>query len=98
MSEFVRVYAPNQLIAAGDEGFFANRTAGRGWLYDGSTGVDTERILALPEIDIGTFHLYPDVYAPKQQSGDVWTRLDTGPPRLRNASRKAGRAGGIWLA
>jgi mannan endo-1,4-beta-mannosidase len=83
MSEFVRVYAPNQLIAAGDEGFFANRTAGRGWLYDGSTGVDTERILALPEIDIGTFHLYPDVYAPKHNPetfgrGWVQAHLDCG--------------------
>ncbi len=83
LSQFVRQYAPNQLIAAGDEGFFANRAAGWGWLYDGSTGVNTESILALPEIDIGTYHLYPDVYAPKhdpQTFGRRWIKahLDAG--------------------
>ncbi len=65
MSEFIRVRAPRQLIAAGDEGFFDDRSAGKGWLNDGSEGVDSEAILALPEIDFGTFHLYPDVYAAK---------------------------------
>lgn len=69
MSEFIRVFAPRQLIAAGDEGFFADHSGGTGWLYDGSTGVDCEKILALPEIDIGTYHLYPHVYAPKQEPG-----------------------------
>ncbi len=83
MSEFIRVRAPNQLIAAGDEGFFHDRSAGKGWLNDGSQGVDSEAILALPGIDFGTFHLYPDVYAAKADPvafGQewIWRHADCG--------------------
>ncbi len=53
------------LIALGDEGSFYNRAE---WdyeqqaqhIYDGSEGVDFEAILALDNIDFGTYHLYPE--------------------------------------
>ena len=97
MSEFIRVRAPRQLIAAGDEGFSRDRSAGRGWLNDGSQGVDSEAILALPEVYFGTFHLYPDVYAAKADPvpfGREWIErhADCG---VRAA--KSGGLGRIWL-
>jgi hypothetical protein len=46
----------------GGEGFFAH---GQGDLYDGGRGVDCEAFLRIPEIDFGTFHLYPQSWNQK---------------------------------
>jgi len=59
MSDYVRTQAPNQLIALGTEGFFT-RPGEEDWAYNGNEGVDWERILTLPNISYGTFHLYPE--------------------------------------
>jgi mannan endo-1,4-beta-mannosidase len=56
MSAWVRRCDPNHLIAAGDQGYFRG---GSGDLYNGSHGVDCAAFLRLPDIDFGTFHLYP---------------------------------------
>lgn len=75
MSAFIRSFAPRQLIAAGDEGFFNHALAGGDWLFNGSCGVSTEDILGLPEIDFGTFHMYPDQWASNQDPeafGQMW--------------------------
>jgi len=58
MSDYVHGLAPKQLIALGSEGFF-NHPSQSDWTYNGSEGVDWERILTLPNINYGTFHLYP---------------------------------------
>ncbi len=52
---------PNHLVAVGDEGFF-NR-GGSDWTYNGSSGVDYDTLIALPNIDFGTYHLYPDSWS-----------------------------------
>lgn len=59
MSDFVRELAPHQLIALGSEGFF-NREGNTDWTYNGGEGVDWGRIITLPNINYGTFHLYPE--------------------------------------
>jgi mannan endo-1,4-beta-mannosidase len=55
-SSWMRRCDPNHLIAVGDQGYFAG---GSGPLFDGSHGVDFSALLRLPNIDLGTFHLYP---------------------------------------
>lgn len=75
MSAFIRSLAPRQLVACGDEGFFDHQLAGSNWLFNGSPGVSTEDILAIPDIDFGTFHMYPDQWVPKQDPrvfGEMW--------------------------
>ncbi|VEU83309.1 cellulase family glycosylhydrolase [Acholeplasma hippikon] len=65
MSRFVKSIDPNHMVALGDEGSFDKRAD---WdymkqaqhIYDGSEGVDFEKVLALEKIDFGTFHLYPE--------------------------------------
>ncbi|HEX4809943.1 MAG TPA: cellulase family glycosylhydrolase [Bryobacteraceae bacterium] len=59
MTQAVRLMAPKQLIAVGDEGFFHWLDA-KSWLYDGSQGVNCEAILELETVDFGTYHLYID--------------------------------------
>jgi mannan endo-1,4-beta-mannosidase len=75
MSAFIRSLAPDQLITAGDEGFFSHRFAGGNWLFNGSMGVSAEDILGIGNIDMGTFHMYPDQWAKDQDPqafGQMW--------------------------
>jgi mannan endo-1,4-beta-mannosidase len=75
MSAFIRTLAPDQLISAGDEGFFDHQLAGGNWLFNGSCGVSTESILGIGSIDFGTFHMYPDQWAKDQDAqafGQMW--------------------------
>ena len=60
MSGFVKLLDPHHLIGVGDEGYFNRRLAFGNSLYNGSFGVDCERILGVATIDFGTCHLYPD--------------------------------------
>lgn len=71
MSAYIKSIDPNHLVSVGDEGFFA-RSGGAGWQYDGSDGVDHEALLALPAVDFGTFHLYPDSWKTDTAWGNQW--------------------------
>ena len=62
MSRWVKQNDPNHLLGVGDEGYFAN---GSGELYDGRHGVDCNAFLEVPDIDFGTFHLYPQIWRKK---------------------------------
>jgi mannan endo-1,4-beta-mannosidase len=57
MAAFVKRLDSNHLLALGDEGFFFKMRSGD--LYDGSHGVDWAANLAVPQIDFGTYHFYP---------------------------------------
>jgi mannan endo-1,4-beta-mannosidase len=57
MSAHIKSLDPNHMVAVGDEGFL---TTGGHWLFEGAGGVDHAALTALPNIDFGTFHLYPD--------------------------------------
>ena len=50
MSRWIKENDPNHLLGVGDEGFF------------GKHGVDCEAFLKVPDIDFGTFHLYPQAW------------------------------------
>lgn len=71
MSEHIKSLDPNHMVAVGDEGFF-NRPGGNGEQYNGRDGVDHEAFLALPSVDFGTFHLYPDAWRTGLAWGNQW--------------------------
>ncbi len=50
ISRWIKQNDPNHLVGVGDEGFF------------GKHGVDCESFLSVPDIDFGTFHLYPQAW------------------------------------
>lgn len=60
MSAFVKNLDRNHLVGVGDEGYFRRTLAGNNVLYNGSFGVDCERILGIGTLDFGTCHLYPE--------------------------------------
>jgi mannan endo-1,4-beta-mannosidase len=76
MSSFIRSLDSNHLIGVGDEGYFRHTFAFGNKLYNGSFGVDCERLLGIPTVDFGTCHLYPD-FAPADSPaafGASWAR------------------------
>ncbi|HDU5044751.1 TPA: cellulase family glycosylhydrolase [Klebsiella aerogenes] len=81
MSDYVRTIAPNHLISLGSEGFF-NRKGENDWTYNGSEGVDWERIIQLPNINYEVIHMYTDQWGKKnaEQWGSKWIKdhLDAG--------------------
>jgi mannan endo-1,4-beta-mannosidase len=73
MSSFVRSLDPNHLVGVGDEGYFRHNSAFGNTLYNGSFGVDCERILGVPTVDFGTCHLYPS-FSPAEPPVTFGTR------------------------
>jgi mannan endo-1,4-beta-mannosidase len=73
MSRLVKTLAPLQLVAVGDEGFYG--IAGHeSYPYSDWEGVAWKRLTALPAVDYGTVHLYPDSWGQAPEWGEPWIR------------------------
>ncbi|KAI4860675.1 glycoside hydrolase family 5 protein [Hypoxylon rubiginosum] len=72
MSTFVKSLDPNHLVTWGGEGGF-NRESDD-WAYNGSDGGDFDANLALPNIDFGVFHTYPDWWTKTVAWADQWIK------------------------
>lgn len=70
MSSYVKSLAPNHLVSVGDEGFL--NQGGEHWTYRGQDCVDHRALTALPDVDFGTFHFYPDHWAMPASSEERW--------------------------
>lgn len=98
MSAHVKALDPNHMVAVGDEGFL--REGREHWAYRAPHGVDHETLTALPHVDFGTFHLYPDHWETDRRWGVTWTedhvavarRVDK-PTVLEEYGLRAERAG-----
>lgn len=60
MSSYLKSLDSNHLVAVGDEGFLDGDS--EHWTYHADNGVNHPALTALPNIDYGTFHLYPDTW------------------------------------
>jgi mannan endo-1,4-beta-mannosidase len=62
MSGYLKSLDPEHLVAVGDEGFFEESNPSAHWTYRANNGVDHPALTALPDIDYGTFHMYPETW------------------------------------
>ncbi len=60
MSSYLKSIDENHLVAVGDEGFLEGDS--EHWTYHADNGVDHRALTALPSIDYGTFHMYPEAW------------------------------------
>jgi len=60
MSAYAKSIDDHHLIAVGDEGFL--NEGGVHFTYRADDGVDHRALTALPSVDFGTFHLYPETW------------------------------------
>ena len=70
MSSYIKSLDPNHLVSVGDEGFLDED--GEHWAYRANDGVDHAALTALPNVDFGTFHLYPDDWQTPSGFGERW--------------------------
>ncbi len=70
MSAHLKSLDRNHLVAVGDEGFLD--VGGSHWAYRAHDGVDHGALTALPSIDFGTYHLYPDDWGTPSGFGESW--------------------------
>ncbi|MFS1512083.1 glycoside hydrolase family 9 protein [Chengkuizengella sp. SCS-71B] len=74
ISTFIKSIDSNHLVATGDEGFY-NDPNSSDYTRSGYEGVDWERLTALPNIDYGTVHMYPDHWGTAgnaEEWGNIW--------------------------
>jgi len=73
MSTYLKGIDSNHLVSVGDEGFFNGNGCGSGsWPCNITDGVDNQRLTALPNVDFGTFHLYPTHWGQSNAWGTTW--------------------------
>ena len=72
MSSYIKSLDANHLVSVGDEGFLDGHSSTEHWAYRANDGVDHEALTALPNIDFGTFHLYPDDWQTPSGFGERW--------------------------
>ena len=68
MSHYIKSLDSNHLVSVGDEGFLDG--GGDHWAYKANDGVDHAALTALPNIDFGTFHLYPEDWTTPEGFGE----------------------------
>lgn len=71
MSTYIKSIDQNHLVAVGDEGFY-RKPGDSDWINTGGEGVDWIRLISLPNIDYGTYHLYPDHWNKTADWGTQW--------------------------
>jgi mannan endo-1,4-beta-mannosidase len=70
LSAYIKSQDPNHMVSVGDEGFLAG--GGDHWVYKANDGVDHEKITAVPGVDFGTFHMYPEDWGAGLDWGKRW--------------------------
>lgn len=73
MSTYIDSVDANHMISVGDEGFL-DRGNANDWPYNAADGVDHEALTALPNIDFGTYHAYPDAWGHDVAWTTQWIR------------------------
>ncbi|KAL8996345.1 MAG: hypothetical protein Q9169_004111 [Polycauliona sp. 2 TL-2023] len=78
VSQQIKKWDPKHLVSLGDEGWFAPpQKAPDGantYPYTGGEGVDFAANLAIPDIDFGTVHMYPDQWEESDDWGNDWIK------------------------
>ncbi|KAL4242158.1 glycosyl hydrolase 5 (cellulase A) family protein [Abortiporus biennis] len=102
-SDFVRSLDPHHMITTGGEGHFNwtkpatywfNGTLFSDYNFNGQAGEDFERDLALPNIDFGTYHLYPQTWYPQLDfPGSNFTVQQWGLEWITDHANAAARVG-----
>ncbi len=92
MSTFIKRIDRKHLVSVGDEGFYCDPNAGDP--FDRcSDGVDTLALTALPNIDVMSYHLYPDGWNQTVAFGKTWIERHVADARARRKPAMLGEFG-----
>ena len=71
MSTYTKKLDKNHLVSVGDEGFYCNPNA-TDWTENCGEGVDTIAFTKLKNIDVMSYHLYPELWGTSTSWGTDW--------------------------
>ncbi|EPS42619.1 hypothetical protein H072_3376 [Dactylellina haptotyla CBS 200.50] len=83
ISAYIKSLDPDHMVSVGSEGAF-NHPSDPDWAYNGADGTDFEGELAAPNVDYGTFHLYPDWWSKTPAWGTQWIKDHAAAGRAAN--------------
>jgi mannan endo-1,4-beta-mannosidase len=72
VSAYVKSIDKKHLLSPGDEGFYCTDPQSSDFTINCSTGVDSIALAKLPDMDILSFHLYPDSWGKTPEWGTEW--------------------------
>lgn len=74
ISGYIKSIDPNHMVTLGDEGWLApaDGVGDGSYAYGGGEGIDWVANLAIPSLDYGVFHLYPDSWGYNYTWGSTW--------------------------
>jgi len=71
LTTYVKGIDRNHLVSVGDEGFYC-KPGGEHWTENCGEGVDSEALTRLKNVDVMSFHLYPDHWGTTVEWGRDW--------------------------
>ena len=74
VSQFVKSIDRKHLLAPGDEGFYCSDPSSSDFTINCSQGVDSIALAKLPDMDVISYHLYPDAWGKTPEWGTEWIR------------------------
>ena len=72
ISAYVKSIDRKHLLSPGDEGFYCTDPHSSDFTINCSTGVDSIALAKLPDMDVLSYHLYPDSWGKTPQWGTEW--------------------------
>lgn len=72
VSTYIKSIDHKHLLSAGDEGFYCTDPQSSDFTINCSQGVDTLALARLPNMDVESFHLYPDSWGKTPEWGTQW--------------------------
>ena len=72
VSAYIKSLDSQHMVALGDEGWMTAPVGDGSYAYSGYEGVDFVKNLAIPTLDYGTFHLYPESWGYNDTWGNEW--------------------------
>ena len=72
ISAYVKSIDRKHLLSPGDEGFYCTDPSSTDFTINCSTGVDSIALAKLPDMDVLSYHLYPDSWGKTPEWGTQW--------------------------
>lgn len=92
VSAYVKSIDQKHLLSSGDEGFYCTDPTSSDFTINCSQGVDSIALARLPDMDILSYHLYPDAWGKTPEWGTEWIKS-----HIRDSHRLGDRAvAGEW--
>jgi len=87
MTAYLKSLDRKHLVSVGDEGFFCDGPDAPDWIDNCGEGVDSIALASLPDVDVMSYHLYPDSWGNRtaQWADDYITRHNVAAKKLGKA-------------